>query len=196
RGVDPRARGVPPARRAPRPSGRPPLGVAGRPTRRGSPRTRAATRPDRAGPRRRRRARSSSGRGRRRTRRWSHGARAYLPRHRGERFGAPLPEVECRDHEAKPKPSRGNLAHDRALWKAPASTGQAKPGRYLRRRATSPSPGRVHGRKPSRRSHDAAAAARIAAVPREVVLLLPPSPEPPAVAGEALRTAVAGALGC
>src|SRR5262245_36661494 len=62
--------------------------------------------------------------------------------------------------------------------------------------ATSRSPGRVHGREPSRRSHDAAAGARIAAVPREVVLLLPPSPEPPAVAGEALRAAVAGALGC
>ena len=33
-------------------------------------------------------------------------------------------------------------------------------------------------------------------MPREVVLLLPPSPEPPAVAGEALLAAVAEALGC
>ena len=51
-------------------------------------------------------------------------------------------------------------------------------------------------RRPSRRSRDASAGARIAPVPREVVLLLPPSPEPPTVAGEALRAAVAGALGC
>src|SRR5262249_54422076 len=35
-----------------------------------------------------------------------------------------------------------------------------------------------------------------APVPREVVLLLPPSPEPPATAQPALLAAAAGALGC
>jgi uncharacterized protein len=47
-----------------------------------------------------------------------------------------------------------------------------------------------------RRSRRGAARDRIRGVPREVVLLLPPSPEPPATDGPALLVAAAGALGC
>src|SRR5262249_43753811 len=149
-----------------------------------------------AGRRRRRGGGSPPGRGRGRPRRWWLGVRAPPPRHRGERLGPPLPEVECRDLEAKPQPSRRNLAHDRVLWEAPALPGAAETWAIPGQAAMAPSPGRTRARMPSRRSRDAAADARIAGVPREVVLLLPPSPGPPAVTDEALRAAVAGALGC
>src|SRR5262249_57977398 len=51
----------------------------------------------------------------------------------------------------------------------------------------------TRGRVPLARSQ---APRQNAPVPREVVLLLPPSPEPPATTQPALRAAAAGALGC